>query len=108
MSTTNFLAEQYLDIPIMVQIDAPVNRHEKREMQRELNRIYPMLSEVEDAFLVRLHSPGFKGYKELYIEHLILYEEALTYIEIFIQPRYFKVNALYFSSLYKPLEKEMT
>ena len=103
------IIEEYLDIPLLVQReDIPINRHNRREMNRELAKIYPMLSAIEDSFLKAVHDESPEVcpyYSVLYTQHLDWFTATVQYLNLCTKPVFFVINETYFAKLYSPLEK---
>jgi len=89
--------------PKMIKLTfVPKNKFKRREVEREVNKIFEILFIAESMFYEQLFQDNGISYDILYSHYLCNFKLSCTYIENTIKTKYLEVNEKFFTELLKP------
>tara|TARA_R110000765_G_scaffold221706_2_gene325645 strand:- start:6875 stop:7195 length:321 start_codon:yes stop_codon:yes gene_type:complete len=92
------------DQPMIIGKVEPLNRSDRRKMDREFDAVIKHLVSTEERFLNQLFDEeNGLGYADLYNFYNSQYHNNCAHMNSVIKPKYFSANEMYFVDMYKPV-----
>lgn len=92
---------------LIEQLIVPNNRHVKRDMMRERERINSSvgtLLQIEDEFIGNIFNNESESYGAIYKFYLAQFIDHCQYHSVRLKLKYYKINSYYFKDKFQPLE----